>query len=105
MRDESRAREFPAEGEKSRKADCAKNAKIGAGNGKIQAFRAEIPENSAEKKKNQPIRAKNTEFGAGRWKNLPIRASGEAAVKKCKTWEENGKLFLTLWHLRIRTIL
>ena len=29
MRDESRAREFPTEGEKSRKADCAKNAKIG----------------------------------------------------------------------------
>ena len=49
------------------------------------------------------IRAKNTEIGAGRWKNLPFCASGEAAVKKCKTWEENGKLFLTLWHLRIRT--
>ena len=33
MRDESRAREFPAEGEKSQKADCAKNAAIPAGEG------------------------------------------------------------------------
>ena len=69
MRDESRAREFPAEGEKSRKADCTKNAKIGAGRRKNLSFRAEIPENGAGKGENHSFRAENPKFDADGLKN------------------------------------